>query len=1503
MEESRVIAAPDEFDVLRAKMMGDSNYDTSDPDIAVKMQNIESSGENYWNTMVKNADRTYLWNDLSNGAKSVSFATSYARLNTMATAYATVGSVWEGNAELRDDIVSAMDWLYDNWYNEHLSEGYETSTNSWYHWEVTAPKSLSLVVLKMYDAFTSEQIANYMNAVQKFVPDPTTRTMNGTDIEVGANRVWKAQIAAYHGIIVKSAEKLEMARDALSYVLAYVDSGDGFYTDGSFIQHNKHPYNGGYGKALLGEIARLVQLLDGSSWEVTDPNLNNIYQWVYEAFEPFIYKGAFMEMVRGREITRYASHDHAVGHSTMGAILQISKFAPAADALRMKSMLKYWIESDTSRNFYTSGATFENTVLAKQLMADPSIPSRGELIRNVQYHNMDRVVHLRPGFGLGVSMSSNRIFNYESISNVNMKSWYTADGMTYLYNNDLTQFSDNYWPTVDPYRLPGTTVDTLTRSVIGIGYNKEYLSPNAWTGGTSFEELYGTAGMDLKASGDLNASGSVVTPSSLVAKKSWFMFDDEIVALGAGITSTDNRTIETIVENRKINGDGDNALTVDGVQMSNALGWSDTMTNTGWAHLAGSVPGSDIGYVFPEGATVNGLREARTGKWGDLTVSSLPNPDNPVTRNYLSLWMDHGSNPSEADYAYVLLPNRDAASTGDYSDHPDIEILHNTALIQSVRENNLKLTGINFWEGGVFNETIWSYQPSSVMVKDDNGELSFSVSDPTHMSDKLIFEMNKSGLSVISQDPSVTVVRQQPTIKVEVNTAGAQGRSHAFKLAYDTTAPPPGFQGPGLESVQLTIDKPVLLIGESAALTVTALMEDGAPVDLNEAEILYGSNHPEVATVDATGLVTAHGGGSVQISATVTIGEDSITRTIDVAVPYGEPVVAQLDIMEDTYVRSGAYGDVNYGDATRLEAVKSGGDYNRRAYLKLDATSISEETYSAKLYLFGAISAAAGGITELELYSVADDSWSETELNWNNKPEPRERVASAEVNTTYMYREFDITEYMKSEARGDGIASLYIEGPSAFVTLTSSEHAEFRPYVVVNSYRFEPYRYDVALNANPTVAGTVYGAGSYDEGSTVTVTATPENGYSFARWTDDGNHDAEVSTDPSYTFMIDGSRQLTAHFVSDQPAQAGLTLTGNGTVLAGQAHVMTVSVMNMDTPFTTLDVVVNYDPQKLEFELVGEEGAESLAEAVIQSLRPNFSLLGSAAKPEQGEIRLILSSAGEQAAIQEEGPLFLLNSRVKASATQGGTTVSLSDMNASSNGIGMELDDSMAIFELTVIAANKAELQQAIEHANAVYDGATEGTEPGQYPVGSKAILAAAIQEAMTVLLQADAAQEAIDQAELDLNAATQAFAESVIPASSGDYSALHEAITAAENLYSKAQEGDKLGQYITGSKASLAAAIAAARGTAGSQAEIDQAVVDLQAAIDLFSHRIITLADGETRVSIKDLSILAMHYGITSEDEGWSEWHIADVLNIGVIDIRNLAAVAQMILDEWRLE
>lgn len=51
--------------------------------------------------------------------------------------------------------------------------------------------------------------------------------------------------AILRAIAVRDEARMRLASAALSPVFAYVSSSDGFYEDGSFIQHTRHPYAAG----------------------------------------------------------------------------------------------------------------------------------------------------------------------------------------------------------------------------------------------------------------------------------------------------------------------------------------------------------------------------------------------------------------------------------------------------------------------------------------------------------------------------------------------------------------------------------------------------------------------------------------------------------------------------------------------------------------------------------------------------------------------------------------------------------------------------------------------------------------------------------------------------------------------------------------------------------------------------------------------------------------------------------------------------------------------------------------------------------------------------------------------------------------------------------------------------------------------------------------------------------------------------------------------------------
>ena len=91
--------------------------------------------------------------------------------------------------------------------------------------------------------------------------------------------------------------------------------------------------------------------------------------------------------------------------------------------------------------------------------------------------------------------------------------------------------------------------------------------------------------------------------------------------------------------------------------------------------------------------------------------------------------------------------------------------------------------------------------------------------------------------------------------------------------------------------------------------------------------------------------------------------------------------------------------------------------------------------------------------------------------------------------------------------------------------------------------------------------GTLTGGGSYDCGSTVTVTATPDSCHTFVSWTDNG---VVQSTSPSYQFNATADRSLVANFdqisygVSVSPG-AGGSASGSGTFACGSNVTVTAT--------------------------------------------------------------------------------------------------------------------------------------------------------------------------------------------------------------------------------------------------------------------------------------------------------------------------------------------------------
>lgn len=654
-----------------------------------------------------------LWEDLPKPEDASDLTQLYARLKEMAIAHETAASSLYQNENLAQVILHGLEWVYVHRYQEQTPV-----YGNWWNWEIGAPLALLDTLILMQPYIPADRLAAYLRAVDRCVPSPEHFLDTVQDepcLSTGANRVWKSKVYLLSALLKGDAAGMAAGRDALSPVFQYTVEGDGFYEDGSFIQHERYPYTGGYGKSLIKELADLHYFLSDSPWELHEDHANTLYRWVEDAFAPLMYRGLMADMASGREISRDYHQNHESGRTIIGAVQRLAEAAQSATAERLKQI------------------------------AQNMVTPQDDLRISKVFAQMDRAIHQRTGFAFGISMCSNRIFPYESINNENLHSWYTAHGMTYLYNSDLGQYSDGFWPTVNPYRLAGTTVSTVPRSE---GYGRYTLSSKSFVGGTVLNQQYGAVGMELEEAGEYSA------------KKSWFLFDEEIVALGSGICATEGVGVETIIENRMLNADNNNAITVD----------------PRWIHLQGNVPGADIGYVFPSPTPVQYIREQRTGKWSDINRKG---PSDELKRDYFTLWFDHGKEPKDSDYTYVLLPGQSASEVANYASAPSIDIVELSTSVHAVWNTKLQLFGAHFWEDQKLTAgPITCNRKASVMLKINSDTLDISIADPTQENESSItIELAESASGIVTQDERIKIVQLVPHIVFEVLTDEAKGRS------------------------------------------------------------------------------------------------------------------------------------------------------------------------------------------------------------------------------------------------------------------------------------------------------------------------------------------------------------------------------------------------------------------------------------------------------------------------------------------------------------------------------------------------------------------------------------------------------------------------------------------------------------------------------------------------------------------------------------------------------
>ncbi|HHW6410666.1 TPA: polysaccharide lyase 8 family protein [Staphylococcus aureus] len=736
---------------------GYDKYDENNPDMKKKFEATENEAEKLLKEMKTESDRKYLWESSKDlDTKSADMTRTYRNIEKISEA------MKHKNTKLKTDenktkVKDALEWLHKNAYGKEpdkkvadLTSNFKNKTSrntnlNWWDYEIGTPRALTNTLILLQEDFTDEEKKKYTAPIKTFATDSDKilSSVGKSEPAKGGNLVDISKVKLLESIIEEDKDMMKKSIDSFNTVFTYAQNSatgkerNGFYKDGSYIDHQDVPYTGAYGVVLLEGISQMMPMIKETPFNDSNQNDTTLKSWIDDGFMPLIYKGEMMDLSRGRAISRENETSHSASATVMKSLLRLSDTMDKSTKAKYKKIVKTSVESDSSYKQTDYLSSYSDISKMKSLMEDSTISTNGLTQQLKIYNDMDRVTYHNKGldFAFGLSMTSKNVARYESINGENLKGWHTGAGMSYLYNSDVKHYRDNFWATADMKRLAGTT--TLDNEEPKSTDVKK--SSKTFVGGTKFDDQHASIGMDFENQ-----------DKTLTAKKSYFILNDKIVFLGTGIKSTDSsKNPVTTIENRKAN---DYKLYKDDTQTTNS---DNQETNSLFLESTNSTQ-NNIGYHFLNESKITVKKESHTGKWSDINKSQK---DIQKTDEYYEVTQKHSNTDSK--YAYVLYPglSKDVFK----SKASKVTVVKQEDDFHVVKDNESVWAGINYSDSAKtfeINNTKVEVKAKGMFIltkKDDNTyECSFYNPESTNSVSDIESKISMTGYSIINKNTSTS---------------------------------------------------------------------------------------------------------------------------------------------------------------------------------------------------------------------------------------------------------------------------------------------------------------------------------------------------------------------------------------------------------------------------------------------------------------------------------------------------------------------------------------------------------------------------------------------------------------------------------------------------------------------------------------------------------------------------------------------------------------------------
>lgn len=609
-------------------------------------------------------------------------------LITLGQAYNTPGNKYYKHPEVKQKyILGLIHWVENDYQNAY----------NWFYQEIGTPESLTKALIVKTPGVPKAVLESAYRICAR-----SEKGFYGDDsLSTGANLVSKAKILFRLYIELGDEENVEkvVKRVEKEVFIANPKRGglqpqpefigeEGIMPDMAFNQHGPLIQSAHYGAAFISSISSIMGWSADTKFQLKPESYDLIANSILDGFQYMFRNSVDDASTAGRAISLVKQEQNEIA-------INLEK------ALNILTNVKDINRKDELLELYNN--RLGNIDLG--------------LVGSRNFWTADYFSHNRSDYQITLRTSSIRTKRTENINGQNILGYYLGDGVTFIRANGKEY--NGIYPVWDWNMLPGTT------SIYGIlpvwGFNGAYtlMGNTSFVGGVS-DGLYGAVCMDLERDG-------------LLAKKSYFMFDEGMVAVGNGITYGAEQPIYTTINQTSLNGE----VTVSDEKGAHVLEkGTRELKNVSWVLHNG------VGYYFPIPTTVMLKNDEQAGSWSRI-VQGASNAE--VTMDVFNLWINHGTRPMNKSYQYAVVMGATAEILNEYTQDSPYFIEQKDGH-QAVYNKNSKVLEATFWEKGSVSLgglTIKVDKPCVVTASDIEGNMKISVANPLNEQETVQLEINR----------------------------------------------------------------------------------------------------------------------------------------------------------------------------------------------------------------------------------------------------------------------------------------------------------------------------------------------------------------------------------------------------------------------------------------------------------------------------------------------------------------------------------------------------------------------------------------------------------------------------------------------------------------------------------------------------------------------------------------------------------------------------------------